>query len=214
MTSSPAASLLRQIQRLVTARTLAHLSDQELLRRFTEERDDASFSTIVSRHGLMVWQVCQRVLHNGHEAEDAFQATFLVLAQKAGSSHWHESVGNWLYQVAFRISRQAKASALRRHAHESRVEAKPQVDPAAEITLREAQMALDEELVQLPERCRVPLVLCYLEGATRDEAARRLGWSLGTLKRRLERARALLRPQTACRPFQRPRRYRRHRVDE
>src|SRR5882672_3914839 len=98
MESPAAMSLLHHIQQLVTVRSLASLTDRDLLWRFADERDDASFSAIVGRHGLMVWQVCQRVLHNESEAEDVFQATFLVLARKAASSRWHESVANWLYQ--------------------------------------------------------------------------------------------------------------------
>jgi RNA polymerase sigma factor (sigma-70 family) len=140
----------------------------------------------------MILNVARRVLHNGDDAEDVFQATFLVLLRKAASLRWKESIGNWLYEVAYRLALEAKTAAARRRLHEVRPQ-HPSGDLPAELNWRELQTLLDEELHRLPVSYRVPLILCYLEGTTRDEAAQRLGWSLSTFKRRLERGRELLR---------------------
>ncbi len=188
-----APTLIRHIRRLATAKGLPQFSDRELLRRFTVERDEAAFATLVKRHGSMVLQVGMRVLQNRHDAEDIFQATFLVLTRKAASLRWHESVGNWLYQAAYRIARKMKVSASRRVLKESRAAERPVIEDQDNLSWREVEVLLDEELQRLPVKYRVPLVFCYLEGATRDEAAQQLGWSLSTLKRRLERGRELLR---------------------
>jgi RNA polymerase sigma factor (sigma-70 family) len=136
--------------------------------------------------------VCRRILPEA-DADDAFQGTFLILARKAASLGWHESVANWLYLVAYRLALKVKTEALRRRAHESQATDRPPRDPMAEISLREAQAVLDEELASLPDKLRAPVLLCCLEGMTRDEAARLLGWSLGTFKRRLEQGRERLR---------------------
>jgi RNA polymerase sigma factor (sigma-70 family) len=141
----------------------------------------------------MVFQVAQRLLHQEHDAEDVFQATFLTLARKAASLRKPGSVACWLHGVAHRLALQTREARLKRLAHESRVVAHAASDYAEEITLREARGLLDEELRSLSAKYRAPLVLCYLEGATRDEAARQLQVSLATLKRRLERGRELLR---------------------
>jgi RNA polymerase sigma factor (sigma-70 family) len=140
----------------------------------------------------MVLNVCQRTLHHVHDADDVFQATFLVLMKKASTLRWRDSIAGWLHEVAYRLAVKARTDAARRRVKERRPRAKVSNDPVKEITLREAQAVLHEELHGLPEGLRVPLVLCYLESATQDEAARQLGWSLRTLKRRLERGRALL----------------------
>src|SRR6266480_335314 len=154
---------------------------------------------LVRRHGPMVLRVCQRLLHNWHDAEDVCQATFLVLASKAASGHWQASVAGWLHQVAYHLARKAQAAAVRRGVHERHVVDRPVPDLLETITGRELQAVLDEELARLAEKYRAPLVLCYLEGATRDEAARQLGWALGTLKSRMERGRELLRIRLARR---------------
>jgi RNA polymerase sigma factor (sigma-70 family) len=177
---------------MTAARHADQPSDRELLGRFVLQRDEAAFTELVRRHGRMVLQVCRRILHDWHDAEDACQATFLVLAAKAGSLAWQESVANWLYSVASNVARRAKAAAASRRRGEGRGPGRRSADPLAEITGRELHVALDEELARLPHKYRAPLVLCYLEGATRDEAARQLGWPLGTLKSRVERGRALL----------------------
>jgi RNA polymerase sigma factor (sigma-70 family) len=147
----------------------------------------------------MVLGVCRRLLHNGHDAEDVCQAVFLLLASKAASRRWHESVAGWLHQAAYHLALKARAAAACRRAREGRVISRPHPDPVDEISAHELQAALHEDLARLPEKYRAPLVLCYLEGATRDEAARQLGLPLGTLKSRVERGRELLHDRLASR---------------
>src|SRR5262245_3045688 len=185
--------LLEQVRKALAAEAAGGLTDRELLRRFTGRHDGEAFAALVRRHGPMVLGVARRVLHDAHASEDVFQAVFLVLARKAPSLRWHESAANWLCTVAYHLARKAKAAAARRHRHECHAPDRPSEDPLGEIKVREARAVLDEELARLPENYRVPLVLCYLEGMTRDEAAQQLGWSLGTLKRRLEQGRRRLR---------------------
>jgi RNA polymerase sigma factor (sigma-70 family) len=171
----------------------AFLSDRALLLRFVDGADDGAFAALVRRHSPMVLRLCRRMLHNAHDAEDAFQATFLVLARQAAARPWQESVATWLYEVARRLCLETRAAAARRRTHESRVPCRGAADPLVEISAREAQELLDEELSRLPEAFRAPLVLCCLEAMTRDEAARQLCWSPATLKRRLQKGRELLR---------------------
>jgi RNA polymerase sigma factor (sigma-70 family) len=192
MSHARAGLLLRHVRHIAAVRPTDEPSDRELLARFAQQRDEAAFAELLRRHSRMVLQVCRRILHRWHDAEDACQATFLVLAAKAGSLAWQESVANWLYGVARNVARRAKAAAASRHRGQGRDPGLRPADPLAEITGRELHAALDEELARLPDKYRAPLVLCYLEGATRDEAARQLGWPLGTLKSRVERGRALL----------------------
>src|SRR5262249_29881512 len=153
------------------------------------QHEEPAFEALVRRHGPLVLGVCRRLLHNWHDAEDAFQATFWVLARKAGSITRKESVAGWLYQVAYRAAVKARTRAANQQQQERKAQPKPSTDPLAEVTGRELLGVLDEELQRLPQRYRTPLVLCYLEGKTRDEAAQELGWSVGTLKRRLEQGR-------------------------
>src|SRR5262245_41534548 len=141
----------------------------------------------------MVYGVARRVLHNDHDTEDVFQAVFLVLVRRAGALGGHESLGPWLFQVARRLALAAQRKAACRRKHEALAGLPCEADPLADISLREAQAVFDEELTRLPERLSAPVVLCLLEGATQDEAARQLGWSLGMLRRRLAQGRALLR---------------------
>jgi RNA polymerase sigma factor (sigma-70 family) len=184
--------LLRYIRNLRAAYISEQLSDRELLWRFAESKDQQAFELLIHRHGPMVLRLCRRMLLQVEDAEDLFQAAFLVLARQAASRHWQESVGNWLYGVTYRLAQGAKREAARRSRHERRVGQQTTPDPVSEITLRETLLLLDEELNHLPQRHRAALVLCYLEGKTRDEAAKQLGWSLGTLKRRLEEGRKRL----------------------
>jgi len=193
MARSEVNILLRHVRRLGSVSNAVHVADNELLRRFAEQRDEAAFEILVRRHGAMVLRVCRRVLPHVHDGEDVFQAAFLVLARKAAALRWQQSVGHWLYEVAYRLAQKARAEAARRSARSARVPAKPAPDPLAEITGRELQTALDEEMARLPAKYRAPLVLCCLEGISRDEAAQQLGCPLGTLKSRLERGRELLR---------------------
>jgi RNA polymerase sigma factor (sigma-70 family) len=192
MASGHAECVLHHVRTLVAASDAERTSDRELLRRFGERRDEAAFAALVRRHGPMVLGVCRRVLHDVNDAEDAFQAAFFTLARKADARHWQESVGSWLYLVAVRVARKLRAAARRRTLCESRAAALPATDPLERVTGRELCVVLDEEISRLPEDLRAPLIACCLEGMTRDEAARRLGWSLTTLKRRLAQGRQRL----------------------
>jgi RNA polymerase sigma factor (sigma-70 family) len=191
MTQPRPNAFLQEIRKLAGA-DLAALPDRDLLGRFAARRDEAAFEAVVRRHGPMVLGVCRRLLGGEHDAEDAFQAVFLVLARKAGAVAWRDSVGSWLYAVAHRLAREARRKRLRREGHEAGARGEPARDPLAEISGRELLALVDEELARLPERYRGPLVLCCLEGKTGDEAARHLGCSPSTLKRRLRQARELL----------------------
>jgi RNA polymerase sigma factor (sigma-70 family) len=191
--------LVRHIRRVVPGDD-ADRTDAELLRRFVAERDEAAFTTLVQRYGPLVLGVCQRVLHHRQDAEDAFQATFLVLLHKAGSIKQPELVGNWLYGVAHFTAKNAKVSAARRRARERQVtEMAPAQDVVGEDVWRELRPLLDEELSRLPEKYRVPIVLCELHGKSRKEVARLLDCPEGTVSSRLARGRELLRTRLARR---------------
>ena len=177
----------------------AHTPDRELLRRFSAGRDEAAFAEIVRRHGPMLQRVCRRSLGQGSDAEDVCQATFLLLARKADSVRWQDSVAGWLYQTAYRLSQKARVAAGRRARHEARARLGVHPDPVTELTARELHAALDEEVNLLPEQYRAPILLCCLEGRSRDEAAVCLGWHLATVKDRLERGRERLRTRLARR---------------
>jgi RNA polymerase sigma factor (sigma-70 family) len=167
--------------------------DAELIERFVAAQDEAAFARLVERHGPLVLGVCRRVLRNLHDAEDAFQATFLVLARKARHIRQRHALAGWLYKVAYHLSVRLRASADRRSQAE-RQPAPTRDDRADEqVTWAELRQVLDDEFARLPEKYRAPLLLCCLAGYTRDEAAEQLGWTLGTLKMRLERGRQLLR---------------------
>jgi RNA polymerase sigma factor (sigma-70 family) len=199
MMQSHTGSVLRHLRDLVAAEHTVQLPDRQLLERFRSQGEEAAFETLVRRHGPLVLGLCRRLLHNEHDAEDAFQATFTVLARKADLAGRRGSVGGWLYQVAYRAAVKARHRAASRQKHERQAGGRASPDPLAEVTGRELLAALDEELQRLPEHLRTPLVLCYLQGRTRDEAAGQLGWSLGTLKRRLEQGREVLRGRLARR---------------
>jgi RNA polymerase sigma factor (sigma-70 family) len=177
----------------------APCSDRQLLERFTRHDDQAAFTALVRRHGPLVLGVCRRVLRQEADAEDAFQAVFLVLARKARSVCWGDSVGGWLYGVAYRVAHKARVARARRQRREARAGRPVDTTPATSAPWSELQAVLDEELQHLPAAFRTPLVLCYLEGRTQDEAARQLGWSLGALRGRLWRGRELLRSRLARR---------------
>jgi RNA polymerase sigma factor (sigma-70 family) len=184
--------ILQHVRRLAEGRRLSEASDEELLRRFKAGRDEGSFHALLRRHGPMVLDVCRTVLRNQADAEDAFQATFLVLACAPGSIRRAASLSSWLYGVAYRTALKARAEGAKRRRHEARVPGRA-APPAEDLTWGEAQQVLHEELNGLAERFRGPLVLCYLQGKTQDEAAALLRLAKGTLKRRLEQGRALLR---------------------
>jgi RNA polymerase sigma factor (sigma-70 family) len=193
MTRTAASPILHLIRRVVEDQRLKDLPDQELLRCFLAERDQAAFDALLRRHGSMVFDVCRNVLGNEQGAEDAFQATFLVLAQKAAAIRKKSSVGSWLYGVAYRTANKARSCSAKRRKHEARVPRLMATTPADDISWREIRQLLYSELNRLPECYRAPVVLCYLEENSQQEAARFLGISRGTLQRRLDAGRALLR---------------------
>jgi RNA polymerase sigma factor (sigma-70 family) len=177
---------------------VAGLGDAQLLERFVRQQDEAAFAAMLERHGPMVFGVCKRLLRDLHEAEDAFQATFLVLVRKAGSIGRGESLGCWLYEVACRTALRARSNASKRRTRERQVGAMADTSDT-HTTGREIHPLLDEEMRRLPEQYRRPLVLCYLEGKTHAEAAVQLGWPKGTVAGRLSRARDMLRQRLAQR---------------
>jgi RNA polymerase sigma factor (sigma-70 family) len=186
------SDFLRHLRTLADRQANDLLSDRQLLERFLHQRSEASFAALVLRHGPMVLSVCRRVLHHAQDAEDAFQATFLILARRAGSIRKPESLSSWLHGVAYHNAECLRAKTVRRTVHERRRIPQPTGDALDDITWRELRLVLDEELGKLPEQYRAPLVLCYLEARTQDEAAHRLGWSKNTFGRRMNRARQLL----------------------
>jgi RNA polymerase sigma-70 factor (ECF subfamily) len=170
----------------------AGLTDGQLLDHFIARGEEAAFEALLRRHGPMVLGVCRRVLNHDHDAEDAFQATFLVLVRKAASIVPRERVGNWLYGVAYRTALKARAAAAKRRVKERRARPLPQRDPNEDPVGEDVRLLLDRELNRLPEKYRLPIVLCDLEGRTRKEVARQLGWPEGTLSSRLATARTRL----------------------
>src|SRR6516165_9873352 len=188
MATANLSDFLRRLSRGMAAEMLAEDSDRQLVNRMLAERDEAAFEAVVHRHGPMVFRVCWRVLQHSHDAEDAFQATFLVLAQKLRTLRKHASLASWLHGVAHRVALKAKAEAATRRRHEQQAAVSPPVPPD-DVSWGEVRAVLDAELAGLPEKWRLPLVLCYLEGRTQDEAAEELGWSKRTLRRRLEEGR-------------------------
>jgi RNA polymerase sigma factor (sigma-70 family) len=190
---------LRHIRNLVYRPGGSGLTDRALLERFATGRDESAFAVVMQRHGPVVLAVCRRILQNEHDAEDAFQATFLVLARKAAGLRWQESVGSWLYEVASRIALKAKGRAGRQQALERQAEIMGTPEPVSTAARGELQSALGEELRRLPEKYRLPVVLCLMEGLSRSEAAQQLGWKEGTVAGRLARARDLLQKRLAHR---------------
>jgi RNA polymerase sigma factor (sigma-70 family) len=184
--------VIRHVRKAALLRDGAGQADSLLLERFLASGDEAAFEALVRRHGRMVLGVCRRVLANHHDAEDAFQATFLILVRKAVSVRKRESVGSWLYGVAYRTALEAKARLAKRRMREKQVRDMPQPTAEPEEELRELLPVLDRELSRLPEYYRAAVVLCDLEGKTRKEAARLLAVPEGTLSGRLTTARRLL----------------------
>jgi RNA polymerase sigma factor (sigma-70 family) len=184
--------LLERIRRGALLRDGGGLSDGHLLTLFVRHRDGDAFEALLNRHGPMVMGVCHRILLNQHDAEDAFQATFLIFARKAGSVAAQDSVGGWLYRVAYRTALEARARIARRRGKEQQVSdvMHPVTEP--DEGQRELLGLLDKELDRLPDKYRVPVILCELEGRSRKEAARTLGLPEGTLSWRLAQAKKLL----------------------
>jgi RNA polymerase sigma factor (sigma-70 family) len=183
---------IQHLRRAVLWRDGAGLSDAQLLEHFIERRDEAAFETLVRRHGPMVLGVCRRLLRNGHDADDAFQATFLVLVRKAACIAPKEMVGHWLYGVAYQTALKSRAVAAKRRTRERPLALMPEPETKSHELWDDLQSVLDQELSRLPYKYRVPFVLCDLERKSYKEAARQLGWPEGTLSVRLARARKML----------------------
>src|SRR5215831_1750189 len=192
MPTSSMTPLLRHLRQAAFRADTGDLSDGQLLERFLSRREEAAFEVLVRRHGPMVLGVCHRVLHNSHDAEDAFQAVFLVLVRKAASILPRELVGNWLYGVAYRTALEARGILARRRTKERQVSAMPEKAAPTADTDSDVRPILDEELDRLPAKYRVPVVLCELEGRSRKEVAGLLQIPEGTLSSRLATARRML----------------------
>ncbi len=192
--------LIRGLAQLFRDGTCAELPEGELVQRFVAERDETAFTTLIARHGPMVLGVCRQLLRDPNDVDDAFQATFLVMVRKASSLRRSDLLGNWLYGVATRIAAKTRTNAARRTARFTSARDVAEVDSNGwhhGSGSREADGVrepwLHEEVGRLPEKYRVPVVLCYFEGLTHEQAAASLGWPVGSVKGRLARARELLR---------------------
>ncbi len=186
-------SVLGQIRSLFGGGSLAGLGERQLLERFVVDRDEAAFEALLARHGPMVLGVCRRALDDPGDVEDAFQATFLVLIRKAGGLRDGDRLANWLYGVAHRVATRARSDAHRRRSRERPGGEEVAVASEPVEDRIELRAVLDDELTRLPDRLRAAVVLCDLEGLPQEEAARRLGCPVGTIKSRLSRARDRLR---------------------
>jgi HlyD family secretion protein len=201
MAIGPSQALHRDLDLIARSESVVGLSDAELLVRFADRPGDAAeaaFEAIVARHGPMVLGTCRGVLRHSSDADDAFQATFLVLVRKARSVRVADSLGPWLYGVARRVATKARARSDRARGRSAPLEVEPAAPEVAGDRV-ELLAALDEEVSRLPERYRAPVVLCHLEGLSHAEAADRLRWPVGTVSGRLSRARDLLRDRLARR---------------
>jgi RNA polymerase sigma factor (sigma-70 family) len=199
MTATTQANVILRHLRTVVTETTGGPGDRQLLEQFVVGRQQAAFEALVRRHAPLVLAVCRRILRHEHDAEDAFQATFLVLARKAGEVGKQGSLAGWLHRVAYHAALKVREQAANREQHERKAVPRKADDPLEDVTGRELLAVLDEELQRLTETSRAALVLCYLQGHTCDDAARQLGCSVRTLKRRLERGRNCLRARLARR---------------
>jgi RNA polymerase sigma-70 factor (ECF subfamily) len=191
MAAKAASRVTRFLRRAALRQDGAGLTDGELMEQYVARRDEAAFEALVRRHGPMVLRVCRRILRNQADAEDAFQATFLVFVRKAASIRSRGTVSNWLYGVAHNTALKAKAMNSKRRQKEQEAGTVPKHEARAEVR-QEVQALLDAELSKLPDKYRIPIVLCDLGGRTINEAARHLGWPPGTVATRLTRGRAQL----------------------
>src|SRR5262245_35841806 len=191
MTREPLTQFVRQLRRTLDADALIGVSDTDLLATFRRDRNPAAFEAVVRRHGPRVLAACRKVLADPADVDDAFQATFLVLMRDPGTVRDAKSLGGWLYGVGHRIALKALARKQRREVVEA--QAKTRTDVLPDLSWREACIILHEELDRLPDSTRLPLMLCYLEGRSRDEAAAHLGRTLNSLKKSMEKGREELR---------------------
>ena len=188
--------IIQQLRTTLVRRNAAGETDADLLQRYLQQRDETAFEVLLRRHGPMVLGVCRRVLGNEHDADDAFQATFLVLIRKANLLRSPGLIGNWLYGVAYRTSLHARQVAAKRRAKEAKV--LPYTEKATD-RLADVWPVLDQELERLPDKYRAVVLLCDLEGKTRHQAALHFGWAEGTVASRLARGRVLLAKRLARR---------------
>jgi RNA polymerase sigma factor (sigma-70 family) len=192
MANEPASPVIPSVRPSAGLASAQDAADRDLLERFVNSQDEEAFDALMQRHGPMVLGVCRRLLHDAHEAEDAFQATFLVLVYKARSISRPELLAPWLHGVAYRTAARPRHAA-RRRAREREPAPMQDGDPATEVMWSELRLVLDEELGRVAQKYRAPLVLTYLEGKTTEEVARLLGCPKGTVKSRLARGRDRLR---------------------
>src|SRR5262245_17886136 len=200
MAARPFQRVVRFLHHVAGAAEADQFTDGQLLARFVGQGEQNALETLIQRHGSLVWGVCRRLLHQVPDAEDAFQATFLVLLRKAGTLDHRPSLASWLYGVAYRVALnalKARAVAARRQGQQPEVADMPQTESPDALHQQELHEALDAELRRLPEKYRAPLVLCFLEGKTNEQAAVELGWPAGTVKNRTLRARDILRGRLA-----------------
>jgi RNA polymerase sigma factor (sigma-70 family) len=192
MTNTPVNGLIQHFRRAALLQGAAGMSDGQLLRSHLRRGETAALEAIVQRHASMVWGICRRALHNHHDAEDAFQATFIVLVRKAATVRPREMVGNWLYGVAHQTAIKAKATAARRRMRERQMAEMPEPEAPCQDLGSDLQPLLDQELSRLPDKYRLVIVLCVLEGRPLKEVAGQLGRPIGTVASRLARARTML----------------------
>lgn len=192
MADGPLNRVIKDIRRATLQPEGGNVSDGQLLESFLTNRDEAAFAALVNRHGPMVMGVCRRVVHDLHDAEDAFQATFLVLVRKAASIGRRELLGNWLYGVAYRTAMKARTLKAKRAGKTTEAVSMARQEATEDRTWQDLQIVLDQELSRMPDKYRKPVVLCHLEGKTKKEAARLLGCPEGTVSGRLARAREML----------------------
>ena len=186
--NKPMNEVIRHLRTTVLLSDGAGLTDGQLLERFIDSREEAAITALVRRNASMVWEVCRRVLRDHHDAEDAFQATFLVLVRKAESIAPRQMIANWLYGVAHQTALNAKEAALKRRGRERQVMEMPEPKVAQQDRPSSLDALLDQELSRLPNKYRVAIVLCDLKGKTRKDAACQLNIPEGTLSTRLMRA--------------------------
>src|SRR5829696_6609589 len=180
MTPTFLDSVLRGAEALAARDAVGALADPDLVRRFAADRDAAAFAVLVRRHGPLVWGVCRNLLPADADAEDAFQATFLALVRSAGSVRRSEALGAWLHGVAYRVAMKARRSAARRRQRELVAAVPEPGSPVPDAAWDELQAAVHEEVCRLPEKLRLPFVLVGLQGRPQKEAAKQLGWTVGT----------------------------------
>jgi RNA polymerase sigma factor (sigma-70 family) len=197
MAARPLHKTLEPLRQLAASQFFADWPDQRLLERFLAQRDQTAFAELLQRHRRLVWGVCRHLLGHEQDAEDAFQATFLVLALKGQSIRKTQALSSWLHGVAYRCAMQIKRQETRRQRREQDTARAPFYDPARETNVRDLAALLQTEVQRLPEKHRAPFILCCLEGKSREEAARALGWKAGTVSGRLARARQELQQRLA-----------------